>query len=219
MEISICGTLCSSAKCENFNHIPQILVTHEFENILIKRTTTLEHQRSNTGTNMGPEAKPGSDLPEPPKELVVKVGDAECTDIVLHSSTELTCKAPHGVGMNVPVTIQVDGLKSDGTTLVSYMLPNIRTIEPKIAAAGDEITIKGEHFGTENSELEVDFNGKESSNECSIVNDKTITCIVPPVLEPLFRSVFASRSSPIMLSRTRFPTHFRKWKWWIPQRT
>ena len=60
------------------------------------------------------------------------------------------------------------------------MLPNIRKIEPKIAAAGDEITIKGEHFGTENSELEVDFNGKESSNECSIVNDKTITCIVPP---------------------------------------
>ena len=38
-----------------------------------------EMEISICGTNMGPEAKPGSDLPVPPKELVVKVGDAECT--------------------------------------------------------------------------------------------------------------------------------------------
>jgi len=133
------------------------------------------------GTNMGPEAKPGSKKPKPPKEIVVRVGDAECTDIVLHSSTELTCKAPAGVGTNLAVTIEIDGLKSDkSTTSVSYLPPKILSIKPKVAATGDEITLNGLHFGKDNSELEVDFNGESSSDECKIVNDETITCKVPP---------------------------------------
>lgn len=87
----------------------------------------------------------------------------ECTDIaaVGFSGEEITCKPPPGTGTGLTITVvNALGGKSIPQRLVSYRRPAVtsmtpdRFLAPGTAYAGVDVTIKGDHFGSDISKVD-----------------------------------------------------------------
>jgi hypothetical protein len=105
-------------------------------------------------------------------------GTKVCTDpttLVPHES--VTCTLPPGQGLNLPVDIVVNGLRSFITGTLSYDPPAITDIAPAHASAagGTLVTITGTNFGS-------DALVTVGASPCPIEwqKDGKIECVLPP---------------------------------------
>jgi len=151
--------------------VPQDLATVGGSTITIK------------GTNLGPEAIPGAPSPKLPEDISVKVGDSECANVRILSSSKILCEVPAGIGRSVPVTASIDGLTTRQPSLFNYHAPEVTRVQPSHApvAGGALVTIHGVHFGATApaDPIIATFAGLRANKACKWLSDATAECTVP----------------------------------------
>jgi len=135
------------------------------------------------GTNLGPEAIPGAPSPKLPEDISVKVGDSECANVRILSSSKILCEVPAGIGRSVPVTASIDRLTTRQPSLFNYHAPEVTRVQPSHApvAGGALVTIHGVHFGATApaDPIIATFAGLRANKACKWLSDATAECTVP----------------------------------------
>eukprot|EP01132_Coremiostelium_polycephalum_P011107 gene11107-13591_t len=96
-------------------------------------------------------------------DITIDIGKYKCLNPINpfeNNFTTIICDMPEGTGDNLPLSISIDGIKSNNDVSFSYAYPHIQ----KIYQDGNEISIYGESLGTvDNSSVK--FNGQEYKPE------------------------------------------------------
>jgi len=108
-------------------------------------------------------------------------------DYINWSNNEIKVKAPVGVKKG-SLYVNVSGNKSNGYAY--YLLPVISSITPQASYRGDEITISGTNFGTNDVKSYIAFNSATVTSTKDNWNDNTIKVLVPQTANSGKISVF-----------------------------
>lgn len=110
---------------------------------------------------------------------IVKFGEAEA-QVLKATEKQLTVYAPAGEPGKVSVTVTVDGQTSEPAEF-TYNEPvkpaKVTSMTPSETAAGEQVTIEGENFGTDASVVAVAFGN--AAAEIVSVEDTRIVVVVP----------------------------------------
>lgn len=109
----------------------------------------------------------------------VTVGGASCDDVVVDSSTQITCKLPGGTLGTADVKVQLfSGLNVTSSGLFTYQeAPQFGGISPSFGdvLGGTAVTISGSYFSTVGGNPSVKIGGSDCGG-ITVVNPSTITC-------------------------------------------
>eukprot|EP01113_Clastostelium_recurvatum_P002655 TRINITY_DN11125_c0_g1_i1.p1 TRINITY_DN11125_c0_g1~~TRINITY_DN11125_c0_g1_i1.p1 ORF type:complete len:469 (-),score=145.22 TRINITY_DN11125_c0_g1_i1:1114-2427(-) len=126
-----------------------------------------------TGTGFGPSVlAPGS-------SRTILIGNKHCTNItMLEEDTVLVCMLPAGVGANVPVMVNVDGVVANAGE-VSYHAPLIVSIHPftSIIPGTTRITLTGGFFGPITAARKIRL-GDGKCESIQVISDTQISGLV-----------------------------------------
>lgn len=121
----------------------------------------------------------GANFSEEASENIVKFGEAEAK-VLKAAEKQLTVYAPAGVPGKVKVTVTADGQTSEPVEF-TYNEPvkpaKVTGMTPSETAAGEQVTITGENFGTDASAVAVAFGN--AAAEIVSVEDTKIVVVVP----------------------------------------
>eukprot|EP01132_Coremiostelium_polycephalum_P009335 gene9335-11448_t len=92
------------------------------------------------------------------------------------------CVFPEGYGKNIPITIEIAGLKTVNTKYLSYNPPSLNcpTIIPQFDVKGSTYTIEGSNFYVNEKLIQVNVNGIINQALKMIENHKKISILIPP---------------------------------------
>ena len=139
------------------------------------------------GTNFSAEAS----------ENVVKFGEAEA-QVLKATEKQLTVYAPAGEPGTVSVTVTVDGQTSEPVDF-TYNEPvkpaKVTAMTPSETAAGEQVTITGENFGTDASAVSVAFGN--AAAEIVSVEDTKIVVVVPEGSGEVAVTVTVGEAQPV----------------------
>lgn len=110
----------------------------------------------------------------------VVIGSQPCAEVNHINNSVLICTTAPGAGVDLPVSVIVQGQQASVANAFSYGKPNITSVVP-LTVPGDggaEITLHGINFGEPGSSINVVVGGKPCLN-VSVVNDATVVCSAP----------------------------------------
>lgn len=110
-------------------------------------------------------------------DATVMIGTSPCP-VVSNTKSMIICRAPAGTGLNIAVTVTIDGQASEPFAKFNYEGPVVRDVEPNNGGAGTLITVFGSNFGLEESDVKV-FIGEKECTISSWLGEQRVTCIVP----------------------------------------
>lgn len=125
----------------------------------------------------------GSNMPETSERLVVKFGEvlATITDYQYKAeegTATFTIKVPNGLSDgNVQMTLSIGELQFYEETFKVNPSPVMNSVTETVVLVGENVTIKGEHFGIDKSAVTVYLN--KTKVEITSIKDNEITIKVP----------------------------------------
>ncbi|KAL0244663.1 hypothetical protein GEMRC1_008745 [Eukaryota sp. GEM-RC1] len=119
----------------------------------------------------------GHDLGLSSSLVTVEVGRRLCEEVVVISSSSLSCVLPPGSGVGHGVVVDVDGLRSSSEVHVDYDPPLITSVDPGHLSLSGELRLQGENFGVSFEQVSINFDPFMTCTEISITDPhKEITC-------------------------------------------
>lgn len=125
----------------------------------------------------------GGNMPETAERLVVKFGEVSATIIDYQYQAEagtatFTIKVPNGLSDgNVQMTLSIGELQFYEETFKVNPSPVMNSVTETVVLVGENVTIKGEHFGTDKAAVTAYLN--ETEVEITSIKDNEIAIKVP----------------------------------------
>ena len=125
----------------------------------------------------------GSNMPETAERLVVKFGEVSATIIDYQYKAEagtatFIIKVPNGLSDgNVQMTLSIGELQFYEETFKVNPSPVMNSVTETVVLVGENVTIKGEHFGTDKAAVTAYLN--ETEVEIASIKDNEIAIKVP----------------------------------------
>lgn len=125
----------------------------------------------------------GGNMPETAERLVVKFGEVSATIIDYQYKAEagtatFTIKVPNGLSDgNVQMTLSIGELQFYEETFKVNPSPVMNSVTETVVLVGENVTIKGEHFGTDKAAVTAYLN--ETEVEITSIKDNEIAIKVP----------------------------------------
>ena len=139
----------------------------------------------------------GADFSAEAEENIVKFGEAEAK-VLKAAKKQLTVYVPAGEPGKVSVTVTIDGQTSDPVDF-TYNEPvkpaKVTAMTPSETAAGEQVTITGENFGTDASAVSVAFGN--AAAEIVSVEDTKIVVVVPEGSGEVAVTVTVGEAQPV----------------------
>ena len=160
VQVSLGGQLSDPSDGIKFSYSQPYVTT------MLKVVDTFGGNITIGGLNFGPVGTPATVCAGGALSGGLCVGGVLCTNgFVSNAYTQIICNMPGGVGMNKSVIVATGpgvgyqiaslGLAAEGQ--FSYNPPVIHSVSPTTATSGDSITIEGNNFGYDTSQISVDF--------------------------------------------------------------
>jgi len=92
-------------------------------------------------------------------DATVKIADKDCP-VISNTKSMIVCMAQAGTGMQLPVVVIIDGQSSAAVNIFNYAGPIVNDVEPANGAKEIAITVFGQNFGEETSDVVVTIGNK-----------------------------------------------------------